>query len=82
MSLVADRIRYTLLFDRFKALLSARGGSIGSDPTAPLAAVQEVINTIDGQLTALKANYDSINAARAQFRVILALKELPVVFVN
>ena len=74
-SLVAERLRYTLLFDRFKTLLNARGGSVGSDPDEPLALIQEVINTIDGQLVALKTNYDSINAARAQFKLILAFLE-------
>ena len=70
LSLEAEQIRYSILHDRLKQVITS-GPVAGSNDIATIESDQAVFNTIAGELSALKSNYDSIAAARVQFRTLL-----------
>ncbi len=70
LSLEAEQIRYGILHDRLKLVIT-NGPVQGSNDIATIRSDQEVLDTIAGELSALKSNYDSIAAAKVQFRTLL-----------
>jgi hypothetical protein len=70
LSLEAEQIRYGILHDRLKKVITD-GPVKGSKDITTIASDQAVLDTIAGELSALKLNYDSIAAAKVQFRILL-----------
>jgi hypothetical protein len=69
-SLEAEQIRYGILHDRLKQVIT-NGPVLGSKDIATIDSDQAVLDTIAGELSALKSNHDSIAAAKVQFRTLI-----------
>jgi hypothetical protein len=72
LSLDAEQVRYGILRDRLKQVITD-GPIQGSNDIKTIRSDQEVLDTIAGELSALKSNYDSIAAAKVQFRTLLTI---------
>jgi hypothetical protein len=69
-SLEAEQLRYGILHDRLKAVITS-GPVQGSSDITTIGSDQAILDTVAGELSALKSNYDSIVAAKVQFRTLL-----------
>ena len=69
-SLEAEQLQYGMLRDRLKQVITD-GPAPDSNDIATIKSARELLDTVAGQLSALKANYDSIVGAKAQFRTLL-----------
>ena len=70
-SLDAEQIRYGILHDRLKDIIS-KGPVAKSHDLTTIPLAEKALDTLAGQLAALKANYDAISASRTQFKSVLA----------
>jgi len=68
--LEAEQLRYGILRDRLKPIIM-NGPMQNSNDIATISNDEEILNTVAGQLSALKTNYDSIVAAKVQFRTLM-----------
>lgn len=69
-SFEAEQIRYGILHDRLKQVVS-NGPTPGSNDINTISLAQHVLDIVAGQLAALKSNYDAIAASKVQFRTLL-----------
>ncbi len=69
-SLAAEQLRSGILQDQLKQIITV-GPTPNSNDVKTIPSDEELLNTIVGQLSALRENYDSIAAVKVQFRLLL-----------